>query len=71
MNVPQFLYEAVVTANIVIVIASLPEGSDGQRQGRPCDGNLKALNGSRQRRVFWLGDQKVNVLRHDDVSEDS
>ena len=70
MNIAQLLDKFVVLPDIEIVIAFLPEvlGLADEPAG---DSLLEGLNRNGERIAMGLAKQQVDVLGHDDVSEDS
>jgi hypothetical protein len=66
MNVAELLCSLVGTPHVEIVIAGLPERTLAAADR---NGELKRLNRSVEGAGFWLVDEQVNVLGHDDVCE--
>ena len=67
MDVSQFFDETLVRADVVVIVSPLPER--GERRC-PRRRDLETLYGVRESRFLRLRDQKMDVLGHDDVSED-
>jgi len=67
MHVAELLDTLVFRVNIEVVITRQPEGFLSRLFG---DGCFQCLNGFAESFVFRFGNQKMNVLWHDDVAED-
>jgi hypothetical protein len=68
VHVPQLLNTFVMSKDIEVVIAFLPEGAGSQASG---DREFKSLQdlGKWNLRIERLAHQKMNMLRHDDITE--
>lgn len=67
VHVLQLLDPFVVSEDVEIVVAGLPERTFREASG---DRDFQGLQSFRQEIVGRFTDEQVNVLRHDDVAED-
>lgn len=67
VHVLQFLDPLVMSEDVEIVVAGLPERTFREAPG---DGNLQGLQGPRQEIVGRFADEQMTVFGHDDVAED-
>lgn len=67
MNIPQLLDAFRFGPHIEIIISSLPQRPSLRIAQLPRDILLEHLQRKRKLRAFRLGDQQVNMLRHDHI----
>jgi hypothetical protein len=67
VDVAELFYAFSVAEDVEVVVAGLPDVVFRAGAGESL---LENLNGQRQRSGFGLRDQKVDVVRHDDVAVD-
>lgn len=68
MNIPELLDPLATGEDIEVVITRMPEWALALAER---DGDLHRLDGGAEESAPWFGDQKMDVLGHDDVAEDA